>query len=163
MTSGQCALSAVPVPINQLTANLSAAVAVVTNDMTNTQLLDILTRYQVTPNHNFPAEVDPRRKNPWELAETDLVYRGLQERWKDRIEPGWYGFDLTRWLPNNWYFAINAFLTWLEARQPEFKIRQIKLKFGTLRIHVSYPVEDLELREEIFQFSRQFHDAKLIY
>lgn len=103
------------------------------------------------------------RKDGFDSAEALLVYTGLKSRWSDKIEPGWYGFDLTLWPPVNWYNAINAFLTWLETQQPEFKIRQIKLKFGRLHIYVTYPVENEELRKDIFEFSQQFFDQKLVY
>ena len=129
----------------------------------NVKLQTILSRYQVTPDYNFLSSVDPLRKDGFDKSEADLVYRGLKERWKDRIEPGWYGFDMTLWPPVNWYYAVNEFLSWLESVEPKFTIHQIKLKFGQLRIHVQLPSEDPIIKQSVLEFANRFSDKKLIY
>jgi len=96
----------------------------------------------------------------------------LQDKWKDYIPAGWYGFSLGSPCPHAWYGIIDEFLEYLAQLQKDggitgFDIHQIKIKFGGLRFYVSYSCEDEELREFIdLQISRledHLRDSKLVY
>ena len=52
----------------------------------------------------------------------------------ERVEPGWYGFDLYG-IPAEWFDALEDFYQLLLIHAPDFKILQWKLKFGGIRLY----------------------------
>lgn len=87
-------------------------------------------------------------------------------KWAYRVEKGWYGFALGN-VPMVWAFIINEFLTELEKEAPNFKIHQIKLKFGGLRFYVDLNINDNlkaeVIHSEIRKLESLLHNDKLIY
>lgn len=91
----------------------------------------------------------------------------LIDKWSHKIEIGWYGFAIEG-ISDEWTNQIDEFLEYLNIQCPEFTIRQIKIKFGGLRIYVKY--DKLKLQDNISSeiFDRivrleGLQDEKLIY
>ncbi|MDO8610094.1 MAG: hypothetical protein Q7R95_06070 [bacterium] len=59
----------------------------------------------------------------------------LFQKWGYRVEKNYYGFDLGN-VPFRWAQIIDDFLIELEKAAPNFKIQQIKLKYGKLKFYV---------------------------
>ena len=78
----------------------------------------------------------------------------LVNKWSHKIAHNWYGFDIAG-VPDDWVIQIDEFLTWLEEVYPQFQIRQIKVKFGGLRIYL-----DLS-RDGMTSFLYKEIDAKI--
>lgn len=87
-------------------------------------------------------------------------------KWAYRVEKGWYGFALGN-VPMVWAIIINHFLTELEKHAPNFKIHQIKLKFGGLRFYVDLGLKDglkaEAIQLEIEKLERLLYNENLIY
>src|SRR5579859_6420475 len=68
-------------------------------------------------------------------------------KWAYRVKEDWYGFSLGETVPSSWVIAIELFLRFMKQEVPDFKILQIKLKFGGLRMYLeidsdnNYPLE----------------------
>jgi len=74
----------------------------------------------------------------------------FRENWGDRTVEGYWTFDLAC-LPELWYKVIDEAFEILNLNSPEFKILQVKLKYGGIRIYLEdisddalYSVEELE-------------------
>lgn len=81
----------------------------------------------------------------------------LYDKWKHRIGDGWYGFDISG-VPHEWITQIDEHLIWLEKNFPDFKIQQIKTKYGRIRCHVDLGFEsDSLINEEVLKeaYSRE--------
>ena len=96
----------------------------------------------------------------------------LQEKYKEYIPQGWYGFSLGSPTPHSWFEIIDEFLAYLVSLQYEdkitnFEIHQIKTKFGGIRFYVSYSCLDEELDEflelQISYLENILQDEKLVY
>jgi hypothetical protein len=87
--------------------------------------------------------------------------------WAYRVEKGWYGFALGRDVPIVWTRIIHDFLEELEKEAPDFKIHQIKLKFGGLRFYVDLRLDDKDkskaIHEEIHKLCNTLSDDRLVY
>lgn len=90
----------------------------------------------------------------------------LFSKWAWRVEKGWYGFSLGA-IPWAWTYIINDFLKALEPAAPDFKIHQIKLKFGGLRFYVDLKLEDPKeieaIHAEISKLENLLQSGDLIY
>lgn len=92
----------------------------------------------------------------------------LVKKWSYKIIDGWYGFDVEG-ISDDWSNDIDVFLTWLDIVRPQFGIRQIKVKFGGLRVYVDIKTEepiDDSLVKEIQQKLDNFYfyfDKNLYY
>ena len=64
--------------------------------------------------------------------ESDVM---LFQKWAYRVGKGWYGFSLGN-IPHAWTCVLDEFLEWLERRQPDFEIHQVKMKFRSMRIYL---------------------------
>jgi hypothetical protein len=69
-------------------------------------------------------------------------------RWAYRVDKGWYGFDLEG-TPYIWGSIIHDFLSYVESKCPDFKIHQIKLKWGGLRMYLSLNSQDESIVKEV--------------
>lgn len=88
-------------------------------------------------------------------------------KWAYRVEEGWYGFALSDDVPMVWAQIIDDFLSELQVAAPNFKIQQIKLKFGGLRFYVDLKIEDevkaQEIGSEIVKLCTVLFHKDLIY
>jgi len=84
----------------------------------------------------------------------------LFEKWGARIPQFWCGFDLVG-CPENWFVAIDEFLTELEKDSPEFEIHTIKIKWGGARIYLGNESADAQKCVDLLEGSMQ--DFNLIY
>ncbi len=90
----------------------------------------------------------------------------LFEKWAYRVGKGWYGFALSD-IPNVWVFMLDSFLTWVESQCPDFKILQIKTKFGGLRFYIETHCKDADVNEvvrsEIAKLEKLMFHKNLIF
>ena len=90
----------------------------------------------------------------------------LFQKWAYRVGKGWYGFDLSA-IPNVWVFMLSQFLTWVESQCPDFKILQIKTKFGGLRFYIETHCDDAAVNEvvrsEIAKLEKLMFHKNLIF
>lgn len=88
-------------------------------------------------------------------------------KWAYRVEKGWYGFALGDTVPMVWARIIEEFLVELEKEAPNFKIHQIKLKFGGLRFYVDLNLKGKKkceaIHSEIAKLESLLSNEKLIY
>ncbi len=86
---------------------------------------------------------------PGKASNSDIV---LLQKWVSRVGKGWYGFDVED-IPPAWTQILDEFFTWLEIQCPDFQIRQVKIKAGSLRINVGTKtnlfISDKRIRAEI--------------
>jgi hypothetical protein len=127
------------------------------------------TTRQIIQKHKLEKKLD---FNPFKLTsyngnkrkewfdKSRVLENGLFSKWGHRVGENWYGFDLCG-CPENWFAAIDEFLTELEKDSPDFKILQYKLKWGSFRGYMSGISEGaqnaIDLLEEVMQ------DENLIY
>ena len=87
-------------------------------------------------------------------------------KWAYRVEKGWYGFSMGD-VPYYWGDIISQFLSWVETQCPDFKIHQIKLKFGGLRFYIDTATKDEVINKkvdaEISALENHLCHANLIY
>ena len=86
----------------------------------------------------------------------------LYEKYKEHVPRGWYGFSLGTPTPVNWIDAIDNILTLLISKDPDFKIMQIKMKFGGVRFYTASDVID-DLFDIETLIEDRMYDKKLIY
>jgi len=88
-------------------------------------------------------------------------------KWAYRVEKGWYGFALGNTVPMTWAIVIDQFLRELERVAPNFKIHQIKLKFGGVRFYVDLGMTDNlkaeAINREIEKLCSCLYNENLIY
>ena len=87
----------------------------------------------------------------------------LQFKWENHIPDGWYGFlGLGNPTPLVFLDAIDEFLDYLKTQDENFKIYQIKIKLGGLRMHLgSDKIENLN--EMINKLCDVMSDKFLVY
>lgn len=88
----------------------------------------------------------------------------LDDIWGNKIETNWYGFSLDG-IPMVWAYIIDKFLIQVaKETESDFKILQIKRKFGGLRFHIGYDVDKFpEIRNEIRELEKALFSKDLIY
>jgi len=109
------------------------------------------------------------KHNPKDLTENRGSQDHIPQKWREYFGQGWYGFDMG-WAPDNWFKIIDEFLDQLKQIDPDFKIQQIKIKFGGLRFYVSFSnvvYDDPKLlsyiRIQIEILERELFHESLIY
>jgi len=90
----------------------------------------------------------------------------LFQKWAYRVGKGWYGFALSD-IPNVWVYMLDAFLAWVESQCPDFKILQIKTKFGGLRFYIETHCNDAGVNKvvqaEIAKLEKLMFHKNLIF
>jgi len=105
--------------------------------------------------------------DPKDMTENRGSQDHIPQKWRDHFSRGWYGFDMG-WAPDNWFKIIDEFLDALKKLDPKFEIHQIKIKFGGIRIYLSFS-EDLDkdirkhINEELWLLECEMQDNSLIY
>jgi len=104
-----------------------------------------------------------RKDNPddkkFESEKTDGYFIN---KYETHIPRGWYGFSLGDPIVPEWCEIIEKVLDICLETDPNFKIHQIKIKFGGVRFYCeSQVIEDLYDVEVLIEHN--LHDPKLIY
>ncbi len=103
------------------------------------------------------------KNKPMSDGSSDLY---LFMKWAYRVEKGWYGFAVGN-VPMPWVLIIDKFLRELEVEAPDFKIHQIKLKFGGLRFYVDLGLNDAlkveAIQHEIAKLQKLLYNEHLVY
>lgn len=84
----------------------------------------------------------------------------LSEKWQDYVEFGWYGFDLPI-IPEIWIDCIDSLLKYCQSKCPNFRILQIKLKFGGIRMYLSGL--DAETENLVEDICRKMYNDRMVY
>ena len=125
----------------------------------------ILNKYKANRDYYYPNAKDDKDVCDTNSPSIELEIE-LQNKWKDHIPPRWYGFALAP-CPESWLSIVDEFLDYLVTLDPNFKIHQIKMKFGGLRFYIEYNIEDEELAEfirlQIDKLEWTLFDTKLVY
>ena len=107
--------------------------------------------------------------NPKNLEGDRTFGYPIAEKWRPHFSRGWYGFDMG-WAPDSWFKIIDEFLDRLKEVDPEFKIHQIKIKFGGIRIYLSFSekiTEDMSVisyvNQQIAILEHELFHESLIY
>jgi hypothetical protein len=115
---------------------------------------ELIEKYGLKSN-SYYAESPYKTVDPntiiWDVA--------LNSKWKDYIEKGYYGFSLNP-IPDICVSAIDEFLDWVKENDSEFKILQVKIKLGGLRLYIS---TKLDIRDHISLLENVIYDEHLIY
>lgn len=100
---------------------------------------------------------------------TDSEAESLRQKWDSHRDKPHYGFDLYR-APSSWFKIIDDFLGQIKKVDPDFKIQQIKTKFGGVRFYVSFssvvrddPKLSSYIRMQIEILERELFHESLIY
>lgn len=86
----------------------------------------------------------------------------LQNKYKNNIREGGYGFDIGSPTPINWFIVVDKILELLIKNDPDLVIQQIKIKFGGMDFFViSKKIDDIF---DIYALiAEKLHSNKLIY
>lgn len=85
----------------------------------------------------------------------------INEKWKNHIVDGYYGFE-SESLCSLWIEVIDIFLEEIRELDQEFRIYQIKTKFGGARIYIeSDKIENLQ--ESVNLMEKVLFDERFIY
>lgn len=79
------------------------------------------------------------------------------EKYESKIGENWYGFSLGA-VPVAWKNIIDEFLQYLREVAPDFKILQIKTKFGSVRFHVDLNIDNVEVNKELYKYIKELQD-----
>ena len=83
-------------------------------------------------------------------------------KWRHHVEENWYGFSCFD-IPKHWINIVDDFLDYIKSNiDPDFKILQIKLKFGGMRLYLKSN-EYEKIREYIVDLEKILFDERLIY
>lgn len=85
----------------------------------------------------------------------------LRTKWKDYIEPKYYGFSLGEPTPAVWLDVLDEFLDYIVSVHPNFKILQLKIKYGQICIYLDNISPDIQ--ELISDLEDLLQDEYLIY
>jgi len=97
----------------------------------------LITKYNLAA-HSYYT-VSPYQTVTQEKREVDFnKTRGLSEKYRKYVKVGWYGIDLGCPTPDIWFDVIDEFFSELINAGFEFKILQVKIKFGQIRIYLEY-------------------------
>ena len=112
----------------------------------------------------FSNDVDKRiqediKNLPWIQI---INMRNIINKWEDHFQEGCHvGWSLPSYVPFIWWNIIDLYLESVKDRCPEFKILQIKLKFGGLRLYLkNIPVE---FQQEVGKLEQKLFYENLIY
>ncbi len=85
----------------------------------------------------------------------------LRAKWSNYVQEKWYGISLGQPTPEIWFDVLDEFLEYVRANNSEFKILQIKVKFGAARIYLENISE--ESRGFANQLENLLSDKLLVY
>ena len=125
---------------------------------------ELIEKYSLKPDSYYHVDFNPYleeyRDSVMHICNSKM--NELQEKFKQRIPKGWYGFKgLGFPTPLEWFKVLEEFLNYVEQQCPDFEIYQIKIKFGGIRIYLGNISK--EIQQEIFELTSAMVDAKLIY
>ena len=130
---------------------------------------ELIGAFNLSPNSYYPEDVNPYDFRTGKstdmdktLEEQEKLYKEAREKWKAHVPEGWYGWGgLGNPTPSKWYTVLDQFLEYVKEIDPDFKILNIKIKFGGLRLYLN------SKNEEVYEMCRELEavmtDKKLIY
>jgi hypothetical protein len=116
--------------------------------------LELIEKYGLKPN-SYYTESPYKNRDPNEIDWDKF----LNVKWCDYIADGYYGFSLNP-IPNNCASAIDEFLIWIKENDRDFKILQVKIKYGGARIYIQ---TKLDIQDQIHLLENAIFDEQLIY
>lgn len=128
---------------------------------------EILNKYNITEDMDFFPNVDSLYDDRVGVRDFDeqmnLREKQLFDNWKQYIGNGWYGFALGIPTPLVWYDVIDEFLEYIKENDKEFKILQIKVKWGGLRFYVDLTKDFDSIEDQIRILENNLYSKKLIF
>lgn len=88
-----------------------------------------------------------------------IKYKALKLKWESYIGEGYYGFSIDPPCPEIWYDVVDDFLSYVREECPKFRISQIKIKYGGLKIYLVGIDDNIKL--EIEELEKVLFDEKL--
>lgn len=82
-------------------------------------------------------------------------------KWKPYNAEHYYGVDYADEVPEAWLDDIDSILEECKKETPDFKIFQLKIKFGGLRLYLQDVSEDM--RTKVSKLEQKLYDKNLIY
>lgn len=119
-------------------------------------------KYNLSPDSYYTES--PYRKEDSAAYDKHMkeCYQPFHDKWIKYTEKNWYGPDgLGFPLPEVFYRALDEFLEYVLKECPEFKILQIKIKFGAYRGYYQGLTE--KIQEENRELQNLLTDKFLIY
>ena len=126
---------------------------------------------KILDKYNLKLELPEGYRNVYELDEDEREKLGLYpekrdayflDKYRKYIPIGWYGFAIGSPTPTPWMEALDEILKLLVKKDPEFKIYQIKMKFGGIRFYTgSDVIDDLGDIESLIE--NKMYSSKLVY
>lgn len=104
------------------------------------------------------------QKSPYSMnlyAKTSPREIELRKKWKFHVEQNWYGISLGEPTPPVWFEVIDEFLDYTKEKHLNFKILQIKIKFGGLKMYLDNIAPNTQ--GLVFDLEKLLQDKYLIY
>lgn len=100
--------------------------------------------------------------------EFNELFSTFCKKWDKYTEQNWYGCGgLGFPMPIIWLKVLDEFLDYILKECPDFKILQLKTKFGSIRIYLNLNSEDIDknkqIQKEINLLEELLFDKFLIY
>jgi hypothetical protein len=121
---------------------------------------EIIEKHKLKVNSYYESKEQAYKNPNKEIAEELTLF--LQRKWEKQIPKGWYGFmGLGHPTPLSWFYAIDDYFTYLLSKNPNFKILQVKVKFGALIIYLDQISQETE--KELGELCQTMSDKNLVY
>lgn len=92
---------------------------------------ELIHKYDLKPN-SYYTESPYKNRSLWPQVDWDTF---LNDKWDKHIPDGWYGCALGP-LPDKCGRAIDEMLEYAKSVEPQFEIRQLKVKFTEVRCYL---------------------------
>lgn len=119
-------------------------------------------KYNLAPNSYYTSSPYGKDDKLARENHTNNYYQPFYDKWikytaENHYGPGGLGYPL----PEVFYAALNEFLEYVLKECPDFKICQIKLKFGSVRAYLDGVSE--KVKDECWELEKLLSDKHLIY
>lgn len=119
-------------------------------------------KYNLSPNSYYFSSPYGNYDENLRKEHQEKHYKPFYNKWIKYTEENWYGpGGLGFPMPENWYAVLDEFLEYVLKECPEFKIHQLKIKFGGARIYLGNV--NKKIQDECFGLEELLFDKHLIY
>lgn len=119
----------------------------------------LLEKHGCVKNKYYSISEEPYKQN--HNANNEQIEK-VCEKWSSHVAEGWYGFDgLGTPTPLVWYDVIDEFFDEVKKECPDFKILQLKIKFGGFRMYLENTNDTISAN--IWILEECLCDDKLVY
>ena len=123
---------------------------------------ELIKKYDLKEDSYYTESPYSKPRNEEESAFCNKEYKRLNEKFKNHIPKGWYGFGgLGYPIPLIWFKVLEEFTDNLVEAFPDIELLQIKIKFSGLRFYTNSNLS--KVREAISKLEKVLSDKFLIY